>query len=64
MSSKNLIDIIKAYQGSSQVKVEVYFKNGKMSELSSLSLEGNHFIFQNGTKVPYSMISHAEISAA
>lgn len=64
MSSKNLIEIIKAYQGSPTVRVEVFFKNGKVSDLSHLSLEQEVFVLPGGVRMPLSMVSHAEITAA
>ncbi|MBN8218919.1 MAG: hypothetical protein J0L75_19935 [Spirochaetes bacterium] len=64
MSSKNLIEIIRAYQGSPSVRVEVYFKNGKVGDLGHLLLENDMFVFPGGMRLPISMVSHAEITAA
>jgi len=64
MSSKNLVDLICAYQGSSHVKVQIYFKNGKVGELTQYAIDRDAFVTAQGTKIPFSLISHAEIMAA
>ncbi len=64
MSSKNLVDLICAYQGSTHVKVQIFFKNGKVGELGQFSIDRDSFVTEQGAKIPFSLISHAEIMAA
>ncbi|HMB00470.1 MAG TPA: hypothetical protein VKS21_05730 [Spirochaetota bacterium] len=60
---KKLFDIIKFYQNSKDVKVEIFCKNGSTYTLDQIELKNNYFL-ANNQRVPNKMVSHAEISAA
>jgi hypothetical protein len=63
MGKRDLIELIKSFDGNNDVQVDVYFKNGDKKSLSSMSISGNLFV-SSGKEIPFSQITHAEIYSA